>query len=363
MLFSLLSCSSKYHVADEVQLLTLTPSERSSNNNDNLVEVTVGSVSRVVSGEGILVYPNTETLTCDFHNARLVSLNIKKGDMVKKGDVIAEFEIEYNKSELASLESELEIFNKQYKAGLISYESAVMTAQQQLDNLSKQYEANPSPALKAQVAKADIQLKKAETSLEFYKYENGRRLDSLKQSIEDFERRISDNTVYAPFDGVIGNVDYLPAGNIITPGSSICTIYSPDVVWIATNFDISYGMRYNAPAEIEVSVTNDRFTGRIITAPDLFGGTTGRVIVIPDSPINISPNDRMRRITVKSSRYKLDNVLTLPSKVIHNEDGKRYVYVYEDGISKKRYVTLGLSALNTSQVLDGLSAGQWIVAN
>jgi hypothetical protein len=87
------------------------------------------------------------------------------------------------------------------------------------------------------------------------------------------------------------------------------------------------------------------------------------VVIIPDSPIEIDTNNRLRRITVKASRYSLENVLTLPSKVIYNEDGKRFVYLYEDGFSKKRYVTLGLSALNTVQILDGLSEGQWVVAN
>lgn len=359
----LFGCSADDRTEGEALLWTPETNTSSQNKNANLVEVSTGTVSRVVSGEGILVYPKNETITCDFNNARLVSVNVKKGETVKKGDIIARFTIEYNESDLTSLESELSIFEKQHKAGLLSYKNGVAIAESQLRDIQDEYEKNPSDYLRIQVAKAEIQLKKAKATLDFYEYENSRKIRSLERSIEDFKQRIEDDTVYAPFDGIIGNIDYLPVGNIITPGSSICYMYATDSVWIATNSDISNGMRYNAPAEIEISVPKETYSGRIITAPDVFGNHTGRVVIIPDSPIEIDTNNRLRRITVKASRYSLENVLTLPSKVIYNEDGKRFVYLYEDGFSKKRYVTLGLSALNTVQILDGLSEGQWVVAN
>lgn len=363
LFISLFGCSGDGKQRGEALLITPKPYEEGLNNSGSVTEVTYGTVSRNVSGEGSLIYPNTENITCDFFNARLLSVNVRKGDEVKKGDVIAEFLIEYNESDLVVMTSELSISEKQYQAGLISYKDAVSAAENQLTSLTEQYESEPTDMLKAQVAKAKIYLDKAKDSLDFYKYENVRRIDSQKKAIEKFNQNIANNTIYAPFDGIIGNVDYLPAGNIAPYGASICSIYSTETVWIATNSDISNGMRYNAPAEIEISVSDDRLTGRIITAPDLFGSSTGRVVVIPDGPINIDQNDRLRRITVKASRYSLENVLVLPSNNIQNEDGKRFVYLYEDGISKKRYVTLGLSSLNTAQILDGLSAGQLVVSN
>ena len=357
----LFGCSADDRTEGEALLWTPETNTSSQNKNANLVEVSTGTVSRVVSGEGILVYPKNETITCDFNNARLVSVNVKKGETVKKGDIIAKFTIEYNESDLTSLESELSIFEKQHKAGLLSYKNGVAIAESQLRDIrmsmKKSIGLSEDPGCKSGNT---TQESKGYTG--FYEYENSRKIRSLERSIEDFKQRIEDDTVYAPFDGIIGNIDYLPVGNIITLVLLFATCMQL-TLWIATNSDISNGMRYNAPAEIEISVPKETYSGRIITAPDVFGNHTGRVVIIPDSPIEIDTNNRLRRITVKASRYSLENVLTLPSKVIYNEDGKRFVYLYEDGFSKKRYVTLGLSALNTVQILDGLSEGQWVVAN
>jgi RND family efflux transporter MFP subunit len=355
------SCLREENDAGEILLWTPDPSEDGVKG--NVVEVSHGSVDRSVSGEGTLVYTKSENITCDFFNARLLSVNVRRGDTVKKGDVIAEFSIEYNESDLMSMISELEISEKQFQINLSSFQSMVDAAHAALESLTEQYEVSPSNDLEIQIAKAEINLKKAKAALNFFEYENMRMIESQKKAIKSFEETINNNKILAPFDGVIGSVEYLPVGNIVTPGSHICTLYSPDKVWISTSSDISNGMRYNTPVSIEISVANKVYTGRVITSPDLFDQSTGRVIIIPDEQIDIDPNDRMRRITVKASRFNLDNVLVLPSRAVQNEDGKRFVYLFEDGIMKKRYVTIGMSSLNTVQILDGLTAGQTVVVN
>jgi multidrug efflux pump subunit AcrA (membrane-fusion protein) len=93
----------------------------------------------------------------------------------------------------------------------------------------------------------------------------------------------------------------------------------------------------------------------------VFGQSTGKVVVIPDTSININPGDRMRRLTVSAPRFELSGVMVLPSAAVYNEDGRRFVYLYEDGIMKKRYVTVGMSSVDSVQILDGLAVGQKVV--
>lgn len=361
LLLTFNGCMSGKDDAGEAMLWNPDPSD--SGVNGNVTEVSYGSIGRTASSEGMLIYAKTENITCDFVNARLLSVNVKRGDTVKKGDVIAEFSIEYNRSDLDSMNSELEILEKQYQANLSSFQSMVDAARTNLQSLTEQYDASPTDDLKIQVAKAGINLKKAQASLDFFIYENTRMINNYKKGIEKFEDRINNNKILAPFDGIIGSIEYLPVGNIVAPGSQICTIYSPDKVWVAAKSDISNGMRYNSAVTIDVAIVNKSYTGRIISAPDIFGQSTGRVVIIPDGRIDHDPGDRMRRITVKASRYDLDNVLVLPLKAVQNEEGKRFVYLFEDGIMKKRYVTVGLSSMNSVQILDGLTAGQLVVVN
>lgn len=361
LLLSFTGCYRQDNDAADVPLWTPAPSDNGVGG--NIAEVSYGSVSRTVSGEGRLTYSTWEDITCDLANARLVSINVKRGDTVKKGDIIAEFTIEHNQSDLVSMVSELEILEKQFRTNLSSYQSMVDAAKASVNSLKEQYAASPTDKLKTQLAKAEINLKKAQASLEFFEYDSLRMIERQKKAIEKYEERISNNKILAPFDGIVGSVEYLPVGNIVKPGSAICSLYYRDKVWITTNSDISNGMRYNSPVTIEVSVINKKYTGRVITAPDLFGQTTGRVVIIPDEDIDIDPGDRLKRITVKADRFRLDNVLVLPSRAVQNEEGKRYVYLFEDGIMKKRYVTVGMSSLDTVQILDGLTAGQYVAVD
>jgi multidrug efflux pump subunit AcrA (membrane-fusion protein) len=360
MLLPATSCFSDKSV-NKSEVLLKKPDSSASDMNANVAEVTLGSISRNTSGEGSIVFPIAQKIACNLTNARLNAINVKRGDSVKAGDVIAEFTIEYNQSDLDSLKSDLSIAEKQYEISLSSYQSAVTASQDRITSLNAQKKTAPYEGLDNDIAKAGIALKKAKSALNFFKYDQQRSLNTLRGSIEKFESNINTNKIYSPFDGIIGSAEYLPVGNILAPGTEICTIYSKDVMWISSSSDTSNGMRYNSSAEIKVSVVNDTYSGRIITAPDLFGQSTGKVIVIPDTAIDIDPGDRMRRLTVSAPRFELDGVMILPSAAVYNEDGKRFVYLYEDGIMKKRYVTVGMSSVDSVQILDGLTVGQKVV--
>lgn len=360
LLLPLTSCFSE-SAGGNAEALLRKPSQTSSGFKGELVEVKYGTISRVVSGGASIVFPKTRRITCSFSNARLIALHFNRGDRVKEGDLLAEFVIEYNESDLIALRSEFEIAEKQYESMKSSYESGVSASEDRLASLREQYAKDSSESLRFEVAKAEIQLKKAKSSYDFFIYEQQRYLKTLRKSIDDFEKTIGDNKIYAPFDGVIANAEYLPLGTIIAPGTEICTIYSDDVMWISTTSDITNGMRYNCEAVIKVTPSDKTYGGRIISAPDIYGMPTGSVIVIPDVPIDIDPNDRVRRLSVSAKRYELENVLVLPSSAVEFEDKKRYVYVYEDGIMKKRYVSTGLASIDFIQIIDGLEAGQMVV--
>ena len=80
----LFGCSADDRTEGEALLWTPETNTSSQNKNANLV----GGLHRYcLKGRlrrGILVYPKNETITCDFNNARLVSVNVKKGETVKK---------------------------------------------------------------------------------------------------------------------------------------------------------------------------------------------------------------------------------------------------------------------------------------
>jgi HlyD family secretion protein len=57
----------------------------------------------------------------------------------------------------------------------------------------------------------------------------------------------------------------------------------------------------------------------------------------------------------------LNNVLKVPFNSVLNEDGKDYVWVYDNGKIKKSDVVIGTSSLDEVEIKSGISEGQKIV--
>ena len=54
-------------------------------------------------------------------------------------------------------------------------------------------------------------------------------------------------------------------------------------------------------------------------------------------------------------------MLTIPKSAIEREDDKAFVYVLEDGMEQRKYITAYTGAGISAWVWDGLSAGQTLV--
>ena len=336
----------------------------SSGNNTQYATVELGSISRNASSEATVTYPDYTTLTSIFADAILVSVNVKNNDSVKMGDVIAEFKIEYSEADLNTMRANLDIARKQYTSSLSSYEGAVTAAQSALTTAKSALASGTGT--QNNVRRAELRLEKAQFSLTFFKSQQQATISAQQKAISDFEAKIADNKLLAPFDGTVVEVAYLTVGATIPIGTAICGIYSPETFWISGNIDITNSIRYNQNVEISITKDPKTYAGKVISAPNILGGApTGRILVSLDFDgiLSIDPRDRMKRISILGQRYLLDNVLVVPSAAVGNEEGSRFVYIYEDGVIKKRYVVTGLSSTSTIQIIDGLAAGQSVVVN
>ena len=98
-----------------------------------LAEVSLGTISRNTSGEGVVIYPDSEYITCaGYEGTTLVQVNVKNGDSVEAGDVIAEFSRVYSQADLDTMYSDLSILKTQANIQRTALEQAVDRAEEQL---------------------------------------------------------------------------------------------------------------------------------------------------------------------------------------------------------------------------------------
>ena len=58
---------------------------------------------------------------------------------------------------------------------------------------------------------------------------------------------------------------------------------------------------------------------------------------------------------------KADGVLTIPVDSVYYDNGKPYVYTFEDGVVHRTDVDTGISDASRMEIVSGLSASDWVI--
>ena len=90
---------------------------------------------------------------------------------------------------------------------------------------------------------------------------------------------------------------------------------------------------------------------------------TVEVALPPDAAVHGVKPGFLARVIFDVNRH--ENVLALPSSMIGSDGGEigRYVFVIEDGVLHQRAVRIGVSQEGWTEIVDGLSDGETVLAS
>lgn len=270
------------------------------------------------------VVPSRTVTVSSAHSGTLVSLKVAKGDFVRAGQVIAEVKSQ-------TVESACKVA-----------EANLTQARDGYDRVSKVY---PEGSI-SEVQYMDVKTKLAQAEAA---------MESARKSKEDC-------LVKAPYDGVV-NAVYVDEGVEMVPALRIATIVD------MTGLEIRIAVHENEIADIR--------KGEFATVEVPAFGTSGLRARVVDRNLLSSTlshsyecNLRLDRIpsgllpgmSVKV-RFEApgESCLTVPASAVQLDRNGRYVWIYDDGIVRKAYVTLGKYAGKGVVVSDGLSEGDKVI--
>ena len=117
---------------------------------------------------------------------------------------------------------------------------------------------------------ARLRVGKAETEYEQFVYQSEREIARLRESLEEIDQKIADDTLFAPFDGVIDAIATYNPGDPATKDIIVVSMHSTDSFYLVAD-DASGRLRYNAEVTVEAGKRNDRKTygGRVVAAPSI----------------------------------------------------------------------------------------------
>jgi RND family efflux transporter MFP subunit len=230
-------------------------------------------------------------------------------------------------------------------------QNSLTTAQSQLNRAQDAYDRLAK--LHANGSLPDIKFVEVETGLQ-----------QAKSIVEIARKNLDDCRLYAPRDGVIAGRSVEPGVNVM-PGLAAFRLVTVDRVNVkipVPESEIAH-ITIGREATIEVpALNNETFTGKV----GLKGITANSISHTYEVKIGVgNPQLRLMPGMVCKVSLKRDSVqpdIVIPNRTVQTSpDGKRFVWLADNGVARRRYIMPGKLSGNGVTVSEGLSAGDQLI--
>lgn len=291
----------------------------------------------------------SDEIELSFRSSGIISeLNIKLGQRVKKGDLLAK---------LDNVQAELAY--EQAVSGLNSARSAMNTAKSNLDRIKTLYAKGSNSLSDYEAAKNNYQ-----ASLD--QYESAMKNRDIQRS------QISYGYIYAAKDGIIASKN-ADLNENASAGQLIGVLNAGDKTNIMVGLPENVINKVKLDMEPELnfsSIPGKTYTGRVIEISPIAEANSASYPVkidITDATEAIKPG-MSADVTFhfgESKPEQVDNTLIIPVKAVgENQDGN-FVFLIESedgktGVVKKQTIVIGEITVGGFKVISGLTKGQII---
>jgi RND family efflux transporter MFP subunit len=273
--------------------------------------------------ENILVQPEFQ--------GTLVSLNVKAGQRVSKGQILGRIDDAGLSQQVASLES-------QYALAKTTFERQKNLWDQKIGS--------------------EIQYLQAQTQM-----------ISAQRGVAQIKAQLSKTIIKAPFTGTIDEV-FVEKGQVVAPNpQGLMRIVNLSKMYISTSVPETYIGKLKVGTVVDVFLTSlgKTYKGKVRQIGNFVNPTNrsfGIEVGVPNPDNLLRPN---QVASLKITDYSSKNALVVPTNAIQ-EDGQKNKFVYivtnsngKTGLAKKVIVKTGQSSENVTEIVSGLSTSDVLV--
>lgn len=277
----------------------------------------------VTTKELLVIYPE--------YSGILTQVNVKEGQRVRKGQVLARIDDGGLSQQLAQLKIQAELSKTTFERQQRLWDQKIGSEMQYLQAKSN-YEAQ-------------------------------------SQAIAQLEQQVAKTLVTAPFSGTIDEV-MTEQGSVVMPGQTpLMRIVNLDNMYIVTDVPEKYvaNIKRNKDVLVDFPILNKQIESKIRQVGDFIDpdNRTFKVEVsVPDMDSSIKPNLTAK---LRINDYTNEQALLIPQSVIsENANGEQYIYIVKErdgdqAVAEKITIETGLTQGDVIEVLDGLENGTEII--
>ncbi len=259
----------------------------------------------------------------------VTAVNVKAGDYVRAGQVLCEINTEQVESAKNSMDS-----------ALVQYQQAQST----LNRMSILY------------AGGDL------SEQDYEQYQNN--VTSTRLSYEaaelNYNRQVEYSTITAPIGGRIETCD-IEVYDHVSQNEQLCVISGESGSRIV--FYVSQRMlnNLNLGDEVEIVKNGKSYAGWISEISTMVDSDTGlfKIKAELENTDEIAIGSSVKIIFVSDKSL---GAMCIPVDAIYYSGGNAYVFLYDDGIARMKYVEVGLYDDDNAEILSGLSSSDIVIS-
>lgn len=285
------------------------------------MDVKSGNIERKISVNGTFTSAHLENLYFKFRGGYLKTVNAKLGDIVSKGDMLAELDTDSLVSQIKQQEITLRINELRYEGKRIN---------------------QSTNSLDIEEAKLNV--------------------ESAKLKLEDLRREYEKAKLYSSISGVVVYVDNISGGDYANVNRTLITVADPENLLLQYKGDNS--SEFLLGTEVDVKYKGKIYKAEVVASPYNLpldadkNLKTSIFFRLKELPEGVAIGDGADITLILDKR---ENVIVIPRSMVNNYGGRSYVQVLENGMKYERDVELGIQTPTEVEIKKGLKEGDKLV--
>ena len=306
----------------------------------NISPVVAQDFNHYIEIQGKIESESVSFVTPRAGGGQVKAVYVKRGDKVKKGQLLLQLDNSLIKQSVAAAAQNIETVKAQAALAKSVYEKQKNLWDQNIGS--------------------EIQLLTAKTNAEAL----GSQLKAAMEQLGMAKDQLAFTSIYSDVDGVAEEVN-VKVGEIFM-GAGQLKIVNTDKLKLTSQVPENYAGKINVGTDVTLIFPDlDKTLDTKLTV-------VGRVIdplsrsFFVEAKLPMDKNFRPNQLAqVKIKDYTKKNAISIPINIVQNDDKGKFVYVAanENGklVARKRMVTTGEFYANAIEILSGLAAGEQVV--
>lgn len=325
----------------------------------------------MVSGQVIADTPISIVPTI---SGTVLSLPVKVGDTVKKGDLLFRIDTTQITSSYSALKQSYDATQRMTneaiqnaQAALPMAQSALTTAQTNYDNTLALFNVGAASQVEVDQARMQLdqarnQLKQSQSAVTQARASQQAQLAQIEASLSQMHAQVAAATVTAPCDGLIVGVN-ITAGGIAAPSGPAILLAEDGRtrVSVQVSEDLLGQLKVGDTAKVTVSAVSDvPFQASIASIAPAANVQTALYEVRMYTMLGVQyPIGAFAEVTFFTNQRR--DAVTVPSDAILTDGTQSYVFIVEAETATKVPVDTGVVGNGITEILSGLTGGETLV--